>query len=191
MHFSRLDAFFHVASQGSHEAYQLLYNEFIYRAKIKVNQIADYSLKFTGFSEDFMQFIDELFFDALNNYESTKGSFTYFADYVLNLRLPPKVMTEMQKRNRAYQVRNEEGEDMDIEDFADPYQMTVSDEVEIEDFRQRISSPSRNISNEKRLQNKIAMMKYAGYKNIEIARSLNMDENTLRKHIKAIKRNEN
>ena len=184
MHFSRLDAFFHVASQGSNEAYQLLYNEFLYRARIKINLTADNSLKFTGFSEDFLQFLDELFLGVLNDYDGTKGSFTYFVDYVLNLRIPPKVVAAVQKRNNIYQVKNEVGEDMDIEDFADPNQNSVVYDVAMEDFRHRISSSSRNVSNETRLKNKIAMMRYAGYKKSEICRILKITDGILRKYLK-------
>lgn len=184
MHFSRLDAFFHVASQGSNEAYQLLYNEFLYRARIKINQTTSESLKFTGFSEDFLQFIDELFISILNDYDGTKGSFTYFADYVLNLRIPPKVAAAALKRSITYQVKNDEGKDMDIEDFADPNQNTMVYDVAIEDFKHRISSPSRNTSNETRLKNKIAMMRYAGYKKTEICKILKISDGTLRRYLK-------
>ena len=187
MHFSLLDAFFHVATQGSQEAYRLLYNEFLNRARGKINLAADNSLKFTGFSEDLLQFVDELFLNILSDYDSTKGSFAFFADYVLNLRIPSKVAAMVQKRHKTYQVKNENGEDMDIEDFADPHQNSISYEVAMEDFRLRISSPNRYITNDQRMQNKISMMRYAGYKKIEICKMLKISEGTLRKYLKLIK----
>lgn len=189
MHFSKLDAFFHVASQGSREAYQYLYSEFIYRAKIKINQLVNNNLKFTGFSEDFHQYLDELFLDALNDFDGTKGSFTYFIDYVLNLRLPPKVAVEMRKRYKICQLKNENGEYMDIECLEDPNQNSISKDIAIEEFKYRISSPNRNSSNYDRLQNKIAMMKYAGYTKAEILEKLRISDTLFRRCLKQIQNN--
>lgn len=188
MHFSKLDAFFHVASQGSHEAYELLYNEYLYRAKIKINLISDNRLKFTGFNEDFHQVLDEIFLNILNDYDSTKGSFTYFVDYVLNLRLPPKVISELQRRSRNYQVKNEDGEDMDIEDFADPYQSPITTEVAMENFKLRVSSSNKHESNKTRIVNKVIMLKYVGFNNREICECLKITDAHLRKYLEIAKK---
>ena len=187
MHYANLDAFFHVATHGSQEAYAALYKEFVFRAKVKINQVIDDRLKYAGFTDDFSEFIDELFFDIINQYDESKGSFSYFVDYVFNLRIPSKVITEMKKRQKIVQLKSDDDENFDMECLADPDQTSMVKDIAINNFKYKLASPNRNKSPSKRLADKVALLVYAGYSKVEICRYLKITDNDLRQCIKRMK----
>lgn len=187
MHFSMLDAYFHMAAQGNKEAYDKLYQSF----KNQALAVIGYTLKqignFTGNPSDFSDYVDILFFRAINEYEADRGSFCNYVDYILNIRVSGKVNNTVYEYLANCVAIKEETEDIKrIETIADPNQQTVASEVVINNFKSRISSPKIYGSAKERTREKVLLLQYAGYNNREICRELKISLGELRGHIKKI-----
>jgi len=188
MHYRNLDAYFHVASHGDPEAYKILYQEFVCKAKYVIKSTLRNSLNFPVIPEDFSEYIDYLFFKAINEYDPERGSFSWYVDYVVKLRLEKKVQKAIAENQIDYDVFDLENDsDLDaIEFLADPCQKTIVEDLAIADFKLKIASPREYHTRKDKLLNKILLLQYAGYKNAEIARLLGMTINELRSYLKLI-----
>ena len=189
MHYKNLDAYYYMASQGDKEAYYELYRAFKKKAhaliRITLNQMSN----FTENPVDFSDYIDTLFFRAINEYGKEKGSFTYYIDYILKVRIPGKIQAELVDYANLYaQYEFSSDEAKAIELMADPSQQSMQSEVARSRFKASISSSMRKMSNVEKLRNRILLLQYAGYNNREISRQLNIPLGELRGHLDKIKK---
>ena len=66
MHFSKMDAYYYLATQGDSEALKTLYKEFLQKAaKLTYNCLKSCS-NYSGNPDDFWDFVDKMFFRMLN-----------------------------------------------------------------------------------------------------------------------------
>ena len=190
MHFSDLDAYFHMATQGDTEAFTTLYNEINEKARKQIRLIKN-SVNFTGNSIDFTELIDRMFFKILNEFDSDRGTFSSFVEFVLSNRFAARVKTVFANNSSTYASLNNAFEDTTpIEALSDPNQVSMRDDIAINQFKYRIASKGRSRSNLQRLRDKIVILQYAGYSNIEICKLLKMSYSQLRTHLIHIKKHE-
>ena len=181
MHYSNLDAFFHMASRGDTEAYEKLYLLFKRRCQNMVNTIVSNYSNFTGIPDDFSVYIDGLFFKAICEYDSARGSFSWFADYLVNNRLRIEVLSSLSDLAEKYADVNELLDEKTFEDvFADPEQDSVPKEVSKNSFQYKIASPNKNKTILKRKIDRILLLKYAGYTQREIRSIMNLSRQNYR-----------
>ena len=188
MHFRNLDAYFHVASHGDPEAYKILYEEFVKKAKYIIKSTLRNSLNFPIIPEDFSDYIDYLFFKAINDYDPERGSFSWYIDYVIKLRLEKRVQKAIAENQIDYDLFDlDVDSEIDvIEYLPDPNQKSFSEDIATCDFKLKIASPKEHCTRKEKIQDKIVLLQYAGYKNAEIARELNLTINELRTYLKRI-----
>ena len=189
MHYKNLDAYYYLASQGDREAYYELYRGFKKRAYALIRLTLYQMTNFTENPVDFSDFIDTTFFRAINEYGKEKGSFTYYIDYILKVRIPAKLQTEIVDYSNLYaqcDFRSDEAKAIEL--MADPNQQSMQSEVARSRFKASISSSMRTMSNVEKLRNKILLLQYAGYNNREISRKLNIPLGELRGHLDKIKK---
>ena len=188
MHFSWLDAYFHMAAQGDKEANTKLYKEFKNRANAQIRLAVQQISNFTGNPGDFSDYIDNIYFRTINEYDSEKGSFSYYTDYILTHRLIPKVQNQIIQDINLYTCLDESFQKhKPIELMADPNQKPIGSDIAIKSFKHRIASPGRYRNAEERLRDKVLLLQYAGFSNTEICKELNMTMGELRWQLKKIK----
>lgn len=191
MHFSNIDAYFHMAAKGNREAYEKLYFLFTKKANRIIKIILSSNQNYTGIPEDFSEYVDKYFFKTLAEYDSERGSFSHFADYVLSMRFASKIQKAVINELTTYVSLDDEFDGNDpMECIEDPNQINLHTESVIENFKYELASNSKKISNETRIHRRILMMQYAGYTDIEIAKYLKMTPGELRGYIKRIHRSD-
>ncbi len=192
MHFTNMDAYFHMASHGDSDAYKLLYSNFLSRA-IVVAKMAGLSLtKNPGISAEFQDFVDSLFFKIINEYGREKGLFGHYIEYCLSQRLVPKVSFLIGRLK-------EEITDWDIEQAelinaelitSEMSNTAIRREVEFNRFKMKIASPNNGFKESTKLKKKVALMIYAGFKAIEIKQKLKLTESRYRTIVEKLKKDE-
>ena len=192
MRFVRLDAFFHMASQGSEEGMKSLYYFFSKRAKIKI-RMAFKKYKYIRLNiDDFTELIDDVFFKSLNEYDETKGSFDAYADFLMDKRIVLKainqVFSELDNEITLVDVNGAERDPGDL--LADPDHLSILTDINVNDFLLKISSNNKGKDKEEKMKNKILLLRYAGYKNNEIAKYLKITYGQLRYYIKKLSEDE-
>lgn len=192
MHFRNLDAYFHVASHGDPEAYKILYEEFVRKAKYILKTTLKNSYNYPVIPEDFSDYIDSLFFDIINEYDPERGSFSWYVDYILKVRLDGKVKKAIAENQIDYDVFDlDEDPELDpMELLSDPDQKSIVEDIAVSNFKLKLASPKEHRSRKEKLQDKVLLLQYAGCKNAEIARQLNLTMNELRGYLKKVKADE-
>jgi len=192
MHFSNLDAYFHLASQGDQEAYKILYEEFVNKAKYVLRSTLRNSLNIPVIPDDFSDYIDSLFFKAINEYDPERGSFSWYVDYLINRRMEDQAIKAIVRNKVDYDYLDyEELMETDCADYLpDPDQKSMSEYLAVENFKYKLASPKEHRTRKEKLEDKIMLLQYAGYKNVEIAKKFNMTINELRGHLKNIQKDE-
>ena len=189
MQLLNIDAYFHLASKGNKEAYNNLYKLVKKRAYSIINAKINSSAKYTGIPDDFADLADKYFFQMINEYDCDRGSFSNYVDFVLTTRLAPKVEALLIANLNTYASLDEDfGENTAIECIEDPNELPMSTNIAVNKFKQIIASPNFRLSNEERLHQKIMMLQYAGYRDTEIQKYLNLTPGELRGHISRIQR---
>lgn len=177
-----INAYFHLASHGEKEAYNSLYKEFVNRANKKIKNTTRANSNFLGFSGDFCDLIDELFFKAINEYGPEKGTFHSFVDFLLSRRLVPEVKKKIYLIQSYTMDIDFDDEDVNsIEYIQDPNHTSLTDDIAVLDFKQMIASPNAHKTREKRLRDKVLLLQYGGYKNKEICEILKITYAQLRR----------
>ena len=182
MHLVNLDAYFRLASRGDKEALNVLYKQFKESARIEMLAAKKNSSNLAEIPEDFDDFIDNLFFAILNDYDPDRGSFTWYVSYILQKKFSPKVkkaVIDAQQQTLTKDLIEEELISF-IDNIADPNQLKPSSELAISDFKYKIASPGRHLSKNEKLQQKIMLLQYAGFSNSEICTKLNLTKTMLR-----------
>ena len=192
MCFSKLEAYYYLSSLGDKDAYNTLYENFVNKARTEVAQAGFFVSKHPEISAHFVDFVDELFFDTINDYQKEKCSFNHFCDYILKTRLVKqigKLYCEWTKSNSAIDYETAELAVADTE-FTDPNVKTLREDVEINYFRYRLASRTKNLTMKERRRQKIILLIYAGFKANEIREKLNLTKSQLRTEIEKIKKDE-
>ena len=189
MHFRNLDAYFHVASHGDPEAYKILYEEFVRKAKYILKTTLKNSYNYPVIPEDFSDYIDSLFFDIINEYDPERGSFSWYVDYILKVRLDSKVKKAIAENQIDYDIFDlDEDPELDpMELLSDPDQKSIVEDIAVSNFKLKLASPKEHRTRKEKLQDKVLLLQYAGCKNAEIARQLNLTMNELRGYLKKVK----
>jgi len=186
MRFTRMDALFHMASHGDKEAYSSLYNEIVRKANTIIKSVARNQLNFSVNPGDFLEIIDETFFDLINEYDSGKGPFSAFVEYLLSIRFVGKIKRQMLRIQctyiDSYETEREEGLDMEL--FADPNQLDMISDIAINNFELRISSPQNKGKYKDRMVNRVLLLLYSGFKIDEICETLKITRGEYRGIIK-------
>ena len=182
MHFSNMDAYFHLASHGDEQALSLLYKEFVNKAEASIRLLGSNYSKNRIFPEDFCDYIDFLFFKILSEYDNERGSFSRYIEFVLSTRLRTKVMEAIMEDKPVYMNcdDSDDGTINPIEIIKDPNEVPMLSNIVIDNFKATIASPNKNRTNSERTRNKVLMMQIAGYNNSEICRKLNLTPGELR-----------
>ena len=192
MHFINLDAYFHLASQGDTEAYKILYLEFVRKAKIITKATLKNPSNFPVIPEDFSDFIDVLFFRAINEYDGERGSFSWYVDYVISVRLEKRIKKAIAENPIDYDFCDldflQESDCIDL--LADPNQKPIVEDVAVSSFKYRLASPKEHRTRKEKMRDKIILLQYAGFKNTEIAKKLNLTINEFRGYLKGIKKDD-
>ena len=190
MHFSELDAYYHIATQGDSEAFNVLYKEFHNKAKNLVNLIKNTG-NYSGNPGDFDDLIDKTFYRILNEYNPERGTFSAYVEYVLGNRFSINAKSIFITNQATFAPLEEIVEDSTpLESFPDPNQIPMSDDIAINQFKLRISSKGKSRSFSDRIRDRIVILQYAGYKNTEICEILNITYSQLRTHLTYIKNHE-
>lgn len=191
MHLSRLDAYFHVASHGDKDAFEELYQIFKTKALNYVYQAFHKIQKSSGNPRDFQDYIDTLFFKTINEYDCDRGPFSTYVEYVFTQRLLPKVQSILvDNLNKQTSLDEYFDDSKSIELIADPNAEEPGKQIAIANMKLRMSSRNNRMSNLNKLRNKILLMIYAGYSNIEICKELHLTLGQLRGHLAKLKKDE-
>ena len=191
MHFTRMDAYYHLTTLGDHEAYQILYSEFLNKARNLIRLIGKSCSNFTVNPGDFSQFIDSLFFRAINEFNPLKGTFSSYVEFIFSYRLTDYVRNKLiQEANTFAPIENSFGEACSIELIPDPNQPSITTELIKNNFTYKIASKRNNKTFVERITDKILLLQYAGYKDSEICRALKISVAKLRKYKKLIENND-
>ena len=181
MHFCNMDAYYHMAAQGDADALNQLYKDFSNKANIIIRLVISSDGNFAGIPADFYDLVDKVFFKTLAEYDSNRGSFATFVDYVMKKRLGPRVKALLIDKANTYAPL-----DITLEDFspvdaiADPDQLPMRKEIAIDNFKVRISSKNKNRSNLQKLRDRILRYQFEGRSLKEIAETLCLTKSELR-----------
>lgn len=182
MHTNDIDAFFHMASHGDKEAYKTLYGLFVERANKLVTATIKRNSNFRGFPGDFCGLIDELFLKAINDYETEKGTFSTFVNWLLDRRLRNAVLQEIIEIQAYTKTIDYADIDYDeIETLPDSDSMIITDQIALNDFKLKISTPNVHKTQDERQRDRVLLLNYAGYKMVEISQILNMSYSTVKR----------
>ena len=189
MHFDSLNAYYYFASRGDKEAYEKLYNGFILRAESQIADAGYLVPKNTEISMDFYNYVDELFFKIINDYEEERSSFNVFVEFVLKVRLVNiynKLMAKWRYTSSFVEFNEVEHSIAAKAMITDPDVPSLRQDIEVSNFKFRIAS-GKFANNEKRFRNKVIMMVYAGFKPKEIEDTLKISRGKLRYILNQIK----
>ena len=189
MHFSKMDAYYYLATQGDPEALKILYNEFLEKAsKLTYTYIKSFP-NYSGNPDDFWEFVNKMFFRMLNEYEPEKGQFCTFLEYVISKRIGGQVSTKLVDNVNKFADINDDFEGRGgIEGIPDPNQLPIVTDIAMSNFKYQISSKSRNKTRTERIRDKILLLQYSGYSNLEICEFLNITYGQLRTYLKNIQK---
>lgn len=192
MHFSNLDAYFHMAAHGDQEAYQLLYKEFRSRAEQVIKNSGFNLAKYPGIRGDFDELTDREFLHCMNDYDSEKGTFSHYVEYILGTRVLREAQEIIFKwTTKTVDLDYDEAELVMAErETPQSYSEKMTNEYAVRDFRLRISSSTRHISNEERLERRLLILLYAGCKASEIREKLKISEGKYRILLEKVKESE-
>lgn len=192
MRFSRLDAFYRMASKGDSDAYNKMYSEFSLMCKRAILGTLRNYRKNTGISEDFYEYIDSLFVKIINEYNNSKGSFSTFCEYSVNQKITARISEEILSNKHGHfsldDIVVEDKSYLDV--VADEGILDLRTEVAVENFKYMISSPNRRLTKAQRLRNTLLKYRYLGYKDIEICDLMKITLSQLRNISKKIKEDE-
>lgn len=187
-----MDAYFHMASHGCIEAYELLYMEFTSRAETLVRLAGFKISKYTEIFIDFQDYVDSLFFKILNEYDSSRGPFGRFCDYCLNQRLMSKFISMVKKwREGASNFSIDDCEIVNAESIPTEFSnTTMRREVQFNQFKLKMSSPNASPKRSEKIKRNVALMLYSGFKPIEVKRKLDISECRYRNAVEKLKKDE-
>ena len=189
MHFSFLDAYFHLASQGDKEAYNLLYQTYCNMAESLIASSGYTIPKNRGFSIEFYDYLDSMFFKTINDYDRSKGTFTTYSDYVLKVRLLPKMYDLIQeKQTSSVLIGVDDAENINAMCATSDNDETMRREISRNEFKMYLCSPTKSVTRAKRLSKRITLLLYAGYTRREICKILGLTEMKLRQQLKKLKK---
>lgn len=174
-------------------AYAKLYDGFVSWCYFSIKSIVENSSNFLGFPEDFSDIIDDLFFKSLREYDEERGTYTFFVSYVIKTRLIPKVLDIVVLiQNKCADIDSLLNDNRSFEDvMADPNQKPIHQEIALNDFKYKISSPGNKKSKDNKVIDRILLLQYAGYKNSEICKYLKCTYSQLRRYLEKIKNDDN
>lgn len=187
-----MDALFYLSAQGDEEAKRWLYLYFRKKAlKILADLISKYS-KLPGIYGDFDAIIEENYLIALRDYEYDKGSFSWFTKTLLDKRLEYVIFDNNSKTYaNCISINEELYEGISYEDTIEDRDIRpMNAEIAINNFKYVISSPHKSMTKKDRLKSRILMMRYAGYKDVEICKVLNITIGKFREIAKTFKDDE-
>ena len=190
MHLFYLDAYFRLASRGDKESFYNMYKLFLESAKIEMHAAKKDVSNLTGIPGDFSVYIDNLFFQILNDYNPDRGSFRWFTSYMLEHKLAPKVKQVVIDTKNVFTNIVAAGNDehvFGIEDVPDPEAENHSLNLAMSTFKYKICSPSFDLEKGEKLQQDILLLQYAGYSSAEICKELRIKPSTLRYQQRKIK----
>lgn len=192
MHYQSLDAYFHLAAKGDKYAYHQLYEGFVSWCHFSIKSSIQKTSNFIGFSEDFSDIIDILFFKTIRDYDEERGSFTFFASYTIKTRLIPKVLDAVAIiQNKCSDIDQLLNNNHTFEDvLADPNQKPILHEIVTNDFKCKISSPGTRKSKDNKVIDRILLLQYAGFKNSEMCKHLKCTYSQLRRYLEKIKKDD-
>ena len=176
MHFSAIDAYHHLAAKGDPEAYTKLYLDFTKKARRIIKTAISSFKNYQENPGDFSEIVDIMFFKTLNEYAQERGSFSAFQDLVLTKRLAYKVQLKLINESNMYAPLDQDvDEEFEmIEAIPDPNQIPHMTEAVIKKFKHKIATPNSHRTEEERFRDRALLLLMAGYKNVEIARILNL-----------------
>lgn len=187
MQFSKLDAYFHLSAHGDKKTFVLLYKSFASRCEKFVRHIVRQIVNLPGIPVDFAEMIDDLFFKIINEYDFSRGSFSYYVEYVLNIRFSVKLQRVVisVQNSLAFEFFDEKELPL-VESTADPNQMPIVSDIAIDNFRAYIASPKRFKRKEDKIKNDVILLLYAGLSNLEICKKLDLTRGEFRGYMKRI-----
>ena len=187
MHFSKLDAYYHLATQGDSEAYDSLYKEFTSKANNLISSIIKNYSFYAGIPADFSDLIDKIFFRVLREYDMNRSSFSSYVEFVFNTRLANNVTSIILDSMNDFKLLDDMFEEQNfIDAAADPNQIPITKDIAIQNFTYKIASPNKSKSKKERIRDKILLLQYKGYTNVEICKVLNITLGQLRGYQKQI-----
>ena len=181
-----------MASHGDSEAYDTLFKEFYSRAETLATYSGLKLSKYTGISAEFHEVVEKMFFKILNEYDKDKGTFGHYAEFCLGQRLPQKIAIIVGRWN-------EDDSDIDLDEAERKNAETTSLEyasaemrrnIQFRKLKLKIGSPNASVKPKQKLQRKVALMVYAGYRPIEIKQKLHLSESKYRTIIENLKKDE-
>lgn len=183
-----LDAYFYLSSQGDKEALEKLYDKFVSSAYTYI-RLAICSVPNSHVNpKEFSNLVDNLFFKILNEFDTSRGYFSVYVDYVLSLRLMNKIKAILIERSINNITRSVTPDELDLLDnLSDPDEAELSKTVALNNFRYKISSNNNHKSAEKRTRDRILLLQYAGYTQKEICKKLNITLGVLRGYLSRMK----
>ena len=188
MHFSKMDAYYHMASQGDPDGFEELYKEFTAKASnlIKIH-IRSYQI-YTRNPEDFSDIVDKIFFRIINEYDPERGSFSSFVEYIFGVRLAGRVKTMIfELLNLCDGIPQVIDEIVDADAIPDENQTSYQTEIALSSFKLRIATPSSSKTRKERERDRIILLRYAGYNYQEICKIMKIDYNELRYNLELMK----
>ena len=189
MHFSKMDAYYYLATQGDTEALKVLYKEFLQKAAKLTNTCLKSYPNYSGNTDDFWDFVDKMFFRMLNEFEPEKGQFCTFLEYVISKRIGGQVSSELADNAIKFADLGDDFEGKSgIESVADPNQIPIVSDIAMSNFKYQISSKSRSKTYLERMRDKILLLQYSGYSNLEICEYLKITYGQLRTYLKNIQK---
>lgn len=192
MPFLNMDALFYLSSQGNEEARGWLYFQFRKKALKLLAELTTKYSKLPGIYGDFEEIIQENYLTSLRDYEYDKGSYSWFTKKLLEKRLEFVIFDNNSKTYANCISINEELYDGITyeESIEDRGIRPMNAEIAMNNFKYVISSPKRSQPKKSRLRSRILMMRYAGYKDTEICKILNITIGKLREVTKTFKDDE-
>ena len=192
MHFSYLDAYYHLATLGDKGAFDLLYKGVTLRAQTQVEAAGFKLSKHMEISANFEDYVDGLFFKMLNTYEQERGAFTAYVEYVLKTRLLNEV-------KRLYSIWKADYIDTNFDEAEhavageNEFNMqedSIRRQIEVGNFKLRIASGNQNATTKKKKYNKLILMMYAGYDPMEIQKKLNLTKSQYRSMVQKVRKDD-
>ena len=181
MHFCNMDAYYHMATKGDAGAFHELYIIFHKKSKLIIKESIDLYREFSVNSYDFYDLVEETFQQLINDYDSERGSFSTYLEYILSNRFAINVRTILYNYVNMFVPPLEwNGGDRDIDQFCDEDSASIASEITLNSFKQKIASRNKYKTQTTRIHHKIMLLQYAGYKNSEICKILNMTYSQLR-----------
>lgn len=181
-----MDAYYYLASQGDKEAYKILLKEFTKKAEYTITNVLNQYKNYPGNLEDFREYIGLIFLKTTSEYNSDKGSFTWFVKYVLCFKFERKISGQLLSGCKFSYSLNESIDESRtyLDMIEDPRNESMFGKIAIENFTYTIASPNRKLKKADRLRNKVILLSMAGYNKTEISKKLNISMGKVREIIR-------